>query len=122
MYILKAATKHRMMPNILLLLCFVFIRSAVLAQDKGIRFEHNLTWSDIAAKAKAEKKYIFVDCYTTWCGPCKYMTKNIFPLQEVGDFFNQAFINVKYQMDSTAKDDEEVKRKRGQVPTLTKGA
>jgi thiol-disulfide isomerase/thioredoxin len=120
MYILKAATKHRMMPNITLLLCFVFIWTAVLAQDKGIRFEHHLSWSAIAAKAKAEKKYIFVDCYTTWCGPCKYMTKNIFPLQEVGDFFNQAFINVKYQMDSTAKDDEEVKRKHADAAFINK--
>lgn len=111
MYKLKALTKHSLKLNVLLMPCFVFVCSAVLAQEKGIKFEHNLTWSEISAKAKAEKKYIFVDCYTTWCGPCTYMTKNIFPLQEVGDFFNQAFINVKYQMDSTAKDNEEVKRK-----------
>lgn len=119
-YKLKAATKHSMRPILVHMLCFVFLSSTVLAQDKGIRFEHNLTWSEIAAKAKAEKKYIFVDCYTTWCGPCKYMTKNVFPLQEVGDFFNQAFINVKYQMDSTAKDNEEVKMKHADAAFINK--
>lgn len=81
-----------------------------VAQDKGIKFEHGLTWKEIQAKAKAENKYIFIDCFTTWCGPCKYMTANIFPQQEVGDFFNSKFINVKLQMDVTAGDNEEVKK------------
>jgi thioredoxin-related protein len=59
-------------------------------------------------KPKAENKYIIMDCFTTWCGPCKHMDKNVFPLKETGDFFNDKFINVKVQFDSTA-DDEEVK-------------
>ena len=46
-------------------------------QYKGIHFEQGLSWKDILAKAKAEHKYIFVDCYATWCGPCKYMDKNV---------------------------------------------
>lgn len=81
-----------------------------VAQDKGIKFEHGLSWKEIQAKAKAENKYIFIDCFTTWCGPCKYMTANIFPQQEVGDFFNSKFINVKLQMDVTEGDNEEVKK------------
>lgn len=81
-----------------------------IAQDKGIHFEHGLSWKEIQAKAKAENKYIFIDCFTTWCGPCKYMTANIFPQQEVGDFFNSKFINVKLQMDVTEGDNEEVKK------------
>jgi thioredoxin-related protein len=81
-----------------------------VAQDKGIKFEHGLSWKEIQAKAKAENKYIFIDCFTTWCGPCKYMTANVFPQPEVGDFFNSKFINVKLQMDVTAGDNEEVKK------------
>ncbi|MRG47421.1 thioredoxin fold domain-containing protein [Chitinophaga sp. SYP-B3965] len=81
-----------------------------VAQDKGIKFEHGLSWKEIQAKAKAENKYIFIDCFTTWCGPCKYMTANVFPQQEVGDFFNSKFINVKLQMDVTPGDNEEVKK------------
>ena len=75
----------------------------------GIHFEHGLSWKDIQAKAKAEKKYIFVDAFTTWCGPCRYMSANIFPKEEVGNFFNQHFINVKAQLDTTKNDNEEVK-------------
>lgn len=80
-----------------------------IAQDKGIHFEHGSSWADVRAKAKAENKYIFVDCFTTWCGPCKFMTANIFPQEKVGNFMNRNFISVKVQMDQTAKDNEEVK-------------
>jgi thioredoxin-related protein len=76
---------------------------------KGIRFEHGLSWSQIQQKAKAEGKYVFVDAYTTWCGPCKYMAANIFPMDEVGSFFNANFINVKIQIDSTSKDPADIK-------------
>ncbi|RYY33281.1 MAG: DUF255 domain-containing protein [Sphingobacteriaceae bacterium] len=80
------------------------------AQDKGVHFEHNLTWAQIKAKAKAENKYIFVDGFTTWCGPCKWMTAEVFPLEETGNFFNANFINVKAQLDTTANDSEEIKK------------
>ncbi len=39
--------------------------------SKVIHFENGLSWEQIKEKAKAEHKYIFVDCYATWCGPCK---------------------------------------------------
>ena len=90
----------------LLLLLPVF----AMAQDKGMHFEHGLSWAEVQAKAKAENKYIFMDCFTTWCGPCKYMSANIFPLEEVGTFMNSKYINVKVQMDKTDKDNEEVKK------------
>lgn len=91
----------------LLLLLFPL---GILAQEKGVHFEHELSWQEVQAKAKAENKYIFIDCFTTWCGPCKYMTANIFPQEEVGTFFNKNFVNVKVQMDKTDKDDEFVKK------------
>lgn len=77
--------------------------------DSGVQFVHHLTWSDIQRKAKAENKYIFMDCYTTWCGPCKYMSKTIFPQKAVGDAMNDKFIAVKMQLDTTDTDNEEVK-------------
>jgi len=80
-----------------------------IAQEKGTHFDHESSWEQIKAKAKAENKYIFVDCFTTWCGPCKYMTANIFPQEKVGAFMNENFINVKVQMDKTPNDNEFVK-------------
>ena len=49
--------------------------------------------------AQEQDKYIFMDCYTSWCGPCKALAKDIFTRKDVGDFFNANFINVKYDME-----------------------
>lgn len=90
---------------LILLLPFV-----VMAQEKGIHFERELSWKEVQAKAKAENKYIFMDCFTTWCGPCKYMSSNIFPQEEVGKYFNEHFVSVQVQMDKTSGDAEAVKK------------
>ena len=101
------------------LLCIVLLlpalamaqkKSTATTSNKGIHFEHNVTWSDIQRKAKAENKYIFMDCFTTWCGPCKYMSKNIFPLEAVGTALNEKFINVSMQLDTSDADNAEVKK------------
>jgi thioredoxin-related protein len=80
-----------------------------VAQDKGMQFEHQLSWAAIQAKAKAENKYIFMDCFTTWCGPCRFMSTTIFPQETAGNFFNDKFVNLQVQLDTTAKDNVQVK-------------
>lgn len=65
---------------------------------QGIKFFHG-TWAETLAKAKAEKKIIFMDAYTTWCGPCKMMQSRTFPDKKLGDYFNQKFISVKIDME-----------------------
>jgi thioredoxin-related protein len=91
-------------------LLFIFLPILAKAQtDTGVQFQHNLSWTAIQAKAKAENKYIFMDCFTTWCGPCRYMSAMIFPQKESGDFMNDKFINVKVQLDTTAGDADNIK-------------
>ncbi len=65
---------------------------------QGIEFYHG-TWEEALLKARAEDKIIFVDAFTTWCGPCKAMAANTFPNAEVGKFFNEHFINMKIDME-----------------------
>lgn len=103
-----------------LLYVLLFAGMTAVAQENGIHFEHELSWKDIRAKAKKEGKFIFMDCYTTWCGPCKMMSRDIFPQQAVGDFFNDKFISVKVQMDKTAGDDVAVKRWYEDADAITK--
>lgn len=67
------------------------------SSSKGIRFE-DLSLKDALAKAQAEGKKVFVDCYTQTCGPCKYMMKNIFPLEECGDYFNPRYVSLTRDM------------------------
>lgn len=68
-------------------------------EEKGICFLDNIAWKQVVEEAIAQKKMIFVDCYTSWCGPCKILAKQVFPLPEVGTFFNTNFVNVKYDME-----------------------
>jgi len=82
----------------------------VFSQTTGIKFEKALSWEQIKAKAKAENKFIFVDCFATWCAPCRYMEKNIYTDKKVGNYFNEHFISIALQMDSTAHDDAGVKK------------
>ncbi len=67
---------------------------SVVSFAQGINFTKG-SYEEIKALAKKEGKAIFVDVYTTWCGPCKKMSNEIFPLKVVGDYYNAKFINVK---------------------------
>ena len=69
------------------------------AQNRSIHFEATKEWKKIISKAKKEKKLIFIDCYTSWCGPCKMLANKIFTQNAVADFFNKNFVNVKYDME-----------------------
>lgn len=64
----------------------------------GMKFV-DLSFDEVLKKAKQEGKYVFMDCYTTWCGPCKMMSNQVFPLKYVGDYMNQHFVNVKIDME-----------------------
>ncbi len=64
----------------------------------GIQFQ-DTNFKTTLEKAKKENKLVFLDAYTTWCGPCKLMAKNIFPLESVGNYYNANFINAKIDME-----------------------
>ena len=83
----------RKLSLLLVLCCSVLSVSAA-----GIEFFHG-SWEEALAKATAEDKLIFVDAYTTWCGPCKRMSANVFPQDAVGEVFNKNFINLKLDME-----------------------
>ena len=78
------------------MVCLLFALAGMA--QKGVRFEE-LSFEKALEKAKAENKRVFVDCYTSWCGPCKRMVSSVFPQKEVGDYMNRHFVNVKYDME-----------------------
>lgn len=63
------------------------------SSNTGIQFQE-LSLKDAMAKAKKEHKLIFIDVYTTWCGPCKLLKKNTFPDKKLGDYYNKNFISI----------------------------
>jgi thiol-disulfide isomerase/thioredoxin len=69
-----------------------------------VDFDDNPSWSDILDKADRTGKIIFLDGYTSWCAPCKKMDKEVFTRPEIANYFNQKFINVKYDMEMAQGD------------------
>ena len=50
-------------------------------------------------EAAKEGKQVFVDCYTSWCGPCKKLAREVFPQPEVGKVLNARFVNLQIDME-----------------------
>lgn len=88
-----------------------------LAQADGIAFRV-LSFSEALKRAEVEDKLLFVDCFTTWCGPCKRLSKVVFKDSLVADYFNRHFVNLK--MDMEKDEGVELRKKYGvhAYPTL----
>lgn len=86
------------MRHLILLICLLSFLNISWSQNRSIEFETG-KFSEILAKAKAENKLVFIDAYTTWCGPCKWMSHNIFTNDTIADYFNSNFVNAKIDME-----------------------
>jgi len=72
-----------------------------LQEEEGIRFKH-ISLADAKVQAKKNEQYIFIDAYTSWCGPCKKMAATSFKNAEVGTLYNEKFINLKIDVELDA--------------------
>jgi thioredoxin 1 len=92
------------------LLCSAFIILSVTSDlQGGIDFK-KLTLKKAMEQADEEGKLIFIDAYTSWCGPCKQLEKTTFKSEKVGEAFNEQFINIKIDIEKDA-DGPEIERK-----------
>lgn len=73
-------------------------QTKVAGAEKGTQFFKG-TFAQALAKAKKENKKLMVDCYTLWCGPCRYMATNIFPNDTLGAYMNEHFVCMQLDME-----------------------
>lgn len=89
------------MNKVIILFTILFIHFGVAwsqGTSNGIVFQ-KISYQEALNLSKSTGKPIFMDAYTVWCGPCKYMDKKIFSDPEVGKYFNEHFINIKIEME-----------------------
>lgn len=88
-----------------------FIISLVIVLSSTVRAQENVSksstqinfiensWAEALKQAARQNKYIFVDAYATWCGPCKMLKATTFKNNKVADFYNDNFVNVAIDME-----------------------
>ncbi len=86
------------MKKLLFILVALFVSVSAMAQNDGVAFR-NVDFATAKKAAASEGKPVFMDAYASWCGPCKYMTSNVFTQKAVGKFINDNFVPVKYDME-----------------------
>ena len=62
---------------------------------------HWLTLDEALEKCKTEKRKIFIDVFTDWCGWCKRMDETTFTDPSVAQYLNDHFYAVKFNAEQT---------------------
>lgn len=98
--------------------CIFYLPTKAETIDNAILWNDDASWSEIVSKAKSLNRCIFIDCYTTWCAPCKRMDKEVFSDPSVYSYLNENFICVKIQMDRTKNDKIDIIRRYSLADSL----
>ena len=94
--------------GVLIMLLVILTTEHVFTQNKKSLAKSSTTreivfetgkWKSVMALAKKSGRYIFVDAYTSWCGPCKLLKSTTFKNKEAAVYFNKNFINFSTDME-----------------------
>jgi thiol-disulfide isomerase/thioredoxin len=75
------------------IMLFAWMLISPMLFASGITFQ-KLSLEQALTKAKTEKKFVFIDVYATWCGPCKYLASNIFTDPTLGKYMDQHYVSI----------------------------
>ena len=87
--------KYRL-PVLTVILMLAFLNG--FSQNRSISFIEK-SWSELLIQAKSQDKTIFLDAYTSWCGPCKWMAANMFTNDTIADYYNKTFLCAHFDME-----------------------
>jgi thiol-disulfide isomerase/thioredoxin len=83
-------------PVLTVILLFTCVTG--FGQNRSITFIDK-TFDELLSMAKSQDKMVFLDAYTSWCGPCKWMAANMFTNDSVADYYNKTFICAHFDME-----------------------
>ena len=61
---------------------------------------HWMSFEKAVELTRKKPKHIIIDIYTSWCGPCKMMSKNTFENPLIAKFINEHYYAVKFDAES----------------------
>ncbi len=82
----------------LIITSLIMLLSFQVSQAQEIKW---MSMNEALAAQKKQPKKIFMDAYTTWCGPCKLLDKNTFTNKDVINYINTHFYAVKFNAEGT---------------------
>lgn len=88
-------TMNKLMTTVMTIALAVVLAPAAFGQDAAETVKW-LTFEEAVEKSKTEKRKIFIDVYTDWCGWCKVMDKNTFQTAAVAKVLNEKYYPVKF--------------------------
>lgn len=94
----KNKKNMRIKHTLLSALTLCILTTALAQENAGVHFTE-ASWDQLLTQAKQEHKLIFMDAYAVWCGPCKWMDRNVFTDPAVGAAYNRNFINTRTDME-----------------------
>lgn len=75
------------------ILCMASGARLVAQTDSKINW---LSWEEAIELSQMEKKKIFIDVYTDWCGWCKKMDASTFQETYIADYINENYYAIKF--------------------------
>jgi thioredoxin 1 len=99
--------KSKAANAVLKFLCLFLLLSAVKftarAQNEQ-KSPHSIVFttsnfSGALKEAAAQHKFLFVDAYASWCGPCKMLKATTFHNKKAAEFYNANFVSISIDME-----------------------
>ena len=78
------------------IISFLVLASGVSMSPDNEPHVNWMTFEQAVEKSKKDKKKIFIDVYTDWCGWCKVMDKSTFSDPKIAKILNENFYPVKF--------------------------
>lgn len=75
------------------------IKSVPTLEEGAVKW---MSFEEAVERSKTEKRKIFIDVFTDWCGWCKVMDKNTFSEVQVAKILNENFYPVKFDAEQRA--------------------